>query len=501
MKKAVAYLTPYLEAEKSEKKRTAGKVLLATVKGDVHDIGKNIIGVVLACNNYEVIDLGVMVSADKILNEAIAHDVDIIGLSGLITPSLDEMIHVAEEMQRRSLTLPLLIGGATTSRVHTAVKIEQAYTHGVIHVNDASRAVPVAGKLNSTEKNAFLESIKVEYEKVRENYANSLGKQQYITLDQARKSKFEIGWENYAPATPIKMGVHTVEGSIGVLRNYIDWTPFFHTWELKGHYPKILDSEVVGAQAQSLLDDANALLDKLAANKTLKMKGVYGLFPANADGDDVVVYSSDDHQAQIAIIRTLRQQKKKNENEQYVAMADFIALKSSGITDYIGAFAVTAGLGIEPLLSALEEDHDDYGSILLKAVADRLAEAFAEYLHEKVRTEFWGYAPDETLRNEDLIKEKYQGIRPAPGYPGCPDHLEKLTIWSLLDVEKNTGITLTESLAMHPASSVSGFYYAHPEAHYFGLGKIGEDQVEDIAQRKSVPREEMTKWLRPIIAE
>lgn len=501
MKKAVSYLTPYLEAEKSEKKRTAGKILLATVKGDVHDIGKNIVGVVLACNNFEVIDLGVMVSADKILNEAIAHDVDIIGLSGLITPSLDEMIHVAEEMERRSIKLPLLIGGATTSRVHTAVKIEQAYPHGVIHVNDASRAVPVAGKLNSTEKAPFLESIKVEYAKVRENYAKSLDKQQYISLEKARENKFTIDWETHTPSTPKKLGVHAIECAVQDLRDYIDWTPFFHTWELKGHYPEILQSEKFGTEAQSLLKDANALLNRLADNNSLKMKGVYGIFPAQSDVDDVIVYSPKKEGEILETVRTLRQQKKKNDNEKHVAMSDFIAPKDSNIKDYIGAFAVTAGIGIEPLLEELDKDHDDYSSILLKAVADRLAEAFAEYLHERVRTDFWGYASDEQLNNEDLIKEKYQGIRPAPGYPGCPDHLEKLTIWKLLNVEENTGITLTESLAMHPASSVSGFYYANPEAHYFGLGKILNDQVEDLAQRKEMDLEEMTKWLRPILAE
>lgn len=501
MKKAVAYLTPYLEAEKTSKRRTAGKVLLATVKGDVHDIGKNIVGVVMACNNYEVIDLGVMVSADKILNEAVAQDVDIIGLSGLITPSLDEMIHVAEEMERRSIKMPLLIGGATTSRVHTAVKIEQAYPHGVIHVNDASRAVPVAGKLNSSEKDSFLASIKVEYAKVRENYAKSLDKKQYVSLEKARERKFNIDWSSFTPNKPKTLGIQKIECSIEDLRNFIDWTPFFHTWELKGKYPEILDKEGIGPEAKSLFDDANALLNDLASNKALKMKGVFGIFPAQSDMDDVIVYSEQNNNEIKETIRTLRQQKKKNDDESYIAMSDFIAPKENGVMDYIGAFAVTAGIGIEPMLEELKKDHDDYGSILLKAIADRLAEAFAEYLHTKVRTEFWGYAADEQLTNEDLIKEKYQGIRPAPGYPGCPDHLEKKTIWKLLNAEENTGITLTESLAMYPASSVSGFYYAHPESHYFGLGKILNDQVEDIAKRKEMEMEEMTKWLRPILAE
>lgn len=501
MKKAVAYLTPYLEAEKSGSGKTAGKVLLATVKGDVHDIGKNIVGVVLACNNFEVIDLGVMVPADKILDAAVEHDVDIIGLSGLITPSLDEMIHVAEEMHRRGMQTPLLIGGATTSRVHTAVKIEQAYPHGVVHVNDASRAVPVAGKLNSKERLPYLEAIKEEYEKVRENYAKAQSRKDFISIVDARSNKVPIDWMDYVPTKPKQIGIQSVEVDVKTLRAFIDWTPFFHTWELKGKYPEIFDKPDIGPEAKSIFNDAQAVLDLLAESDALTMKGVFGLFPAQSDGDDILVFG-DEHRLQpIQHFRTLRQQLKKTASEPNIALADFIAPQSSGVKDYVGAFAVTAGLGLEPLVAEKEADHDDYGSIMLKAVADRLAEAFAEYLHLKIRTEAWGYASDERLDNDALIKEKYRGIRPAPGYPGCPDHLEKLAIWDLLEVEKHTGMTLTESLAMHPAASVCGYYLAHPEARYFGLGKILPDQVNDLAERKGMQEEEVSKWLRPVIAD
>ncbi len=497
MKKAVAYLTPYLEAEKSEGGKTAGKILLATVKGDVHDIGKNIVGVVLACNNFEVIDLGVMVPADKILDAAVEHDVDIIGLSGLITPSLNEMIHVAEEMNRRGMKLPVLIGGATTSRVHTAVKIEQAYPHGVIHVNDASRAVPVAGKLNSDDKDNFLTSIREEYVGVRENYAKSRERKTYIPIEEARANAESIEWSSYQATRPKSLGVESISPTVQDLRPYIDWTPFFHTWEIKGKYPEILERPNIGEQAKQLFQDANAMLDRLERENVLGIKGVYGLFEANRIGDDIQLCLEDG--APIEVIRTLRQQQKKVAGEPNLAMADFIA--PEGHEDYAGAFAVTAGLNIETLLAEFEADHDDYQSIMLKAVADRLAEAFAEYLHVRVRREFWGYASDEQLGNDDLIKEKYRGIRPAPGYPGCPDHLEKLAIWNLLNVEDYTGMTLTESLAMQPAASVCGYYIAHPEARYFGLGKILDDQVSDLAQRKGMDRNELEKWLRPVLAE
>ncbi len=501
MKKAVAYLTPYLEAEKSGSGKSAGKVLLATVKGDVHDIGKNIVGVVLACNNFEVIDLGVMVPADKILAAAEENEVDIIGLSGLITPSLDEMIHVAEEMDRRRMQLPLLIGGATTSRVHTAVKIEQAYPHGVVHVNDASRAVPVAGKLNSKDRSAFLAEIKADYEKVRENYAKAQSRKDFISITDARANKVKIDWTNYQPISPQQPGIQEIETDVKTLRDFIDWTPFFHTWELKGKYPDIFEKEGIGPEAKSLFHDAQAVLDRLEALSALTMKGVFGLFPAQSENDDVLVYEDEQRLEAIQYFRTLRQQLKKTSSEPNIALSDFIAPTTSGVKDYIGAFAVTAGLGLEPLVAEKEADHDDYGSIMLKAVADRLAEAFAEYLHWHVRTKAWGYASDEQLDNDALIKEKYQGIRPAPGYPGCPDHLEKLAIWDLLEVEQRTGITLTESLAMHPAASVCGYYIAHPEARYFGLGKILPDQVNDLAKRKGMKEEEVSKWLRPVIAD
>ena len=502
MKKAVAYLTPYLEAEKSENQRTAGKVLLATVKGDVHDIGKNIVGVVLACNNFEVIDLGVMVPADKILDAAESHNVDIIGLSGLITPSLDEMIHVAKEMERRKMTLPLLIGGATTSRVHTAVKIEQAYPHGVIHVNDASRAVTVAGRLKSDNKQAYIDEIKADYIKVRNQYATAQQRKDYLTLEEARKNKTSIDWSNYKPTKPTVQGIQVLEVEIDNLIPYIDWTPFFHTWELKGKYPEIFEREGIGVQARSIYNDAQQVLNDLKASKALKPVAVFGIFPANAiNEDDIEVKLNPVDAAPALIFRTLRQQIKKTAGEPNVALADFIAPKTSGIQDYIGAFAVTSGHGLAALVEAKEADLDDYGSIMLKAIADRLAEAFAEYLHELIRKKYWGYAPDESLSNEALIQEKYCGIRPAPGYPGCPDHLEKLSIWKLLKVDELAGITLTESLAMQPAASVCGYYIAHPEARYFGLGKIMEDQVDDLAERKGMEKEVLAQWLSPVIAE
>lgn len=497
MKKAVAHLTPFIERAKSNKRQTAGKILLATVKGDVHDIGKNIVGVVLACNNFEVIDLGVMVPANVILDAAVKHKVDIIGLSGLITPSLDEMIHVAEEMNRRGMSIPLLIGGATTSRVHTAVRIEKAYAHGVIHVNDASRAVPVSGKLISDERTSFLETIKSEYTQVRQQYANAQSRKTFLPISEARNNSLKIDWSDYKVPVPNQLGVQTITADVETLRQFIDWTPFFHTWELKGKFPEILNRDNIGNQAQKLYNDANVLLDTLASFNNFKPKGVIGIFSANAVMDDIEVYENDQRTRVRCAFHTLRQQIKKTASEANVALADFIAPKGSGIKDYVGVFAVTAGHGLEPLIEARRKDHDDYGIIMLKALADRLAEAFAEYAHLRVRREFWGYAQDEQLVNDDLIREKYRGIRPAPGYPGCPDHLEKKSIWKLLDVEAKAGISLTESLAMDPASSVCGYYFAHPQAHYFGLGKILEDQVEDLASRKEMPIEELKKWLRP----
>ena len=498
MKKAVAWLTPYLEAEKDQGSNSAGKILLATVKGDVHDIGKNIVGVVLACNNFDIIDLGVMVPTDTILNRAVEENVDIIGLSGLITPSLDEMIHVAEEMKRRDMDIPLLIGGATTSRVHTAVKIEPVYNNGVVHVNDASLAVPVAGKLKSVNRGTYLESIEVEYDKVRENYLNASTRKTYISIDQARANRAHIDWKGFQPAVPKKLGVDTIEPDIATLREYIDWTPFFHSWELKGRYPDIFEKEGVGPEAKKLFDDAVGMLYQLEADGMLGLKGVYGLFPAQAVGDDVSILEEDGSVK--ATIHTLRQQSKKAQDAENVALSDYIAPKESGHVDHMGFFAVTAGLNIDHYIAQFEADHDDYSSIMVKALADRLAEAFAEYLHARIRKDFWGYAASESLANDDLIKEKYQGIRPAPGYPGCPDHLEKNTIWELLDVDNQIGISLTESLAMNPAASVCGFYFSHPDSKYFGLGKIQEDQVIDLAKRKNMNKEELEKWLKPNLA-
>jgi len=482
MKKAVAYLLPFIELEKGGKPSSAGKIIMATVKGDVHDIGKNIVGVVLACNNYEVIDLGVMVTADKIIQAAIDQKADVIGLSGLITPSLDEMVTVAKEMEERGLSIPLLIGGATTSKVHTAVKIDQHYTLGqTIHVLDASRAVTVVEQLLGQKKDQYILNLQEEYEKMRVHHANHFQNKKLISLQEARSNAVKLNFDTIIK--PKKLGLTTFSDfDLKLLVPYIDWTPFFRTWELHGKFPEILIDEVVGTQAQNLFDDAQSMLQQIIKEKWLGSKAVVGIFPANSIGDDIEIYDLDGRLAYIQ--RTLRQQTKKASGQNNYALADFIAPKELGIKDYIGGFAVTTGHGIEVKLKQFEEDHDDYSSILLKSLADRLAEAFAEYMHEYVRKEIWAYAASESLKNDELIAEKYQGIRPAPGYPACPDHLEKIGLFELLNVELNTGISLTENLAMLPVSSVSGWYFAHPQAKYFGLGKISKEQVEDVIKRR-----------------
>ena len=506
MKKAVAYLIPYLEEEKLKNNdvRGAGRILLATVKGDVHDIGKNIVGVILGCNNYEIIDLGVMVSAEKILQAAIDHRVDIIGLSGLITPSLDEMVHVAKEMERRGFKTPLLIGGATTSRVHTAVKIAPNYSSPVIHVLDASRSVPVVSNLINPDnkiQSDYIQSIKVEYEKVRIDHSKKRAAKNFVSLSQARQNRFISDWNKIQIKKPEMLGVSVLKNySLSTLHKYIDWTPFFMTWELKGKYPAIFDSDKYGREAKRLFEDANKLLDKIINENLIMASGVFGLFPANTVAiDDVEIYSDDNRKGVKTVFHTLRSQGQKVQEANNLALADYIAPKESGLKDYVGAFAVTAGIGIEKIVEQFEKEHDDYNSIMMKALADRLAEAFAEHLHELVRKKHWGYSSEESLSSEDLIKESYPGIRPAPGYPAQPDHTEKRTIFDLLDVEKNTGITLTESLAMHPAASVCGLYFAHPNAKYFNVGKIGKDQVLDYHKRKGMSIEETERWLRPIL--
>lgn len=505
MKKAVAYLTPFIEEEKNiaSDYREAGKVLMATVKGDVHDIGKNIVGVVLGCNNYQVIDIGVMVSADKIIQTAIDENVDVIGISGLITPSLDEMCFVASEMERRGLKIPLMIGGATTSRIHTAVKIAPNYSQSVIHVLDASRSVPVVSNLiNEDEviRNNFANQIKEEYNLLRENHLKRKNEKQYISINEARKNKPSINWKNYTPKVPNKPGITELTNySLEILRDYIDWTPFFSTWELKGKYPAIFDDVKSGGEAKKLFDDANNLLDEIIKHNLLKVNGVIGLFPANSVDDDIEVYTNENRKNVLTVLHTLRNQTAKAKNSANIALSDFIAPKESHAKDYIGAFAVTTGIGIEALIEKYEKENDDYSSILVKAIADRLAEAFAEHLHEKVRKEYWGYAADETFENAELIKEKYVGIRPAPGYPAQPDHSEKTTIFELLSVEETAGIKLTESLAMYPAASVSGLYFSHPQAKYFNVGKISKDQVLDYHRRKGMSTVEIERWLRPIL--
>lgn len=497
MKKAVAYLTPFIEAEKSGKRSSAGKILMATVKGDVHDIGKNIVGVVLGCNNYEIVDLGVMVSCEKILETARREQVDVIGLSGLITPSLEEMVHVAKEMEREGFDLPLLIGGATTSKIHTAVKIEQHYKKAqTIHVLDASRSVTVVENLLGEKKNAFVKSVKEEYHEIRQRHFNKHQSKDFLSIEDARKNKMQIDWSKTKVTKPSFLGIKSFKSySLVELSNYIDWTPFFATWEMRGKYPDILNDATFGKEAKKLIADARNLLNKIFHNKMLVANAAIGFSPANSAGDDIEVYADNERKKVLTTLHHLRQQNKKAAGQPNLCLSDFIAPKETGIKDYIGAFAVTSGIGIEEWTQKFEKEHDDYNSILLKALADRLAEAFAERLHELVRKEFWGYIPSETLTSDDLIAEKYQGIRPAPGYPACPDHTEKTTLFNLLDAEKNTGIQLTESLAMHPAASVSGWYFSHPESKYFGVGKILKDQVEDYAKRKEMKIEDCERWL------
>ncbi|MFV9614642.1 MAG: methionine synthase [Gammaproteobacteria bacterium] len=506
MKKAVAYLMPYLEAEKGGGIQTNGKILMATVKGDVHDIGKNIVGVVLQCNNYEVIDIGVMVPAETILAEAKKHHVDIIGLSGLITPSLDEMVHMAAEMERLEMNLPLMIGGATTSRIHTAVKIDPKYSDAVVYVADASRAVGVAGELLSDErKKVYVQNIKDEYEVMREQRIKRTANRKTFTLQQARDNAFKADWENYTPPKPAFLGVKVFENySLEELSHYIDWTPFFHAWELAGKYPKILQDEIVGEEATSLFNDAQRMLKQIIDEKWLQARAVIGFFPANSVGDDIELYSDDERVEVKTVLHHLRQQMAKPSDRANSCISDFVAPRdisneASGIKDYVGAFAVTAGVGIDEHVARFEADHDDYSSIMLKALADRLAEAFAECMHGHVRKEFWGYADDEKFSNEELIKETYRGIRPAPGYPACPDHTEKATLWSLLEPDKNAGMTITESFAMLPTAAVSGFYFSHPDAKYFGTGKIKKDQVEDYAKRKGDDISVTERWLAPVL--
>ncbi len=500
MKKAVAHLQPYIEEEKSDDAKSNGKILLATVKGDVHDIGKNIVGVVLQCNNFEVIDLGVMVPAATILQTAKDENVDMIGLSGLITPSLDEMVHVAKEMERQGFDIPLLIGGATTSKAHTAVKIEQNYHAPVAYVPNASRAVGVCQRLlNKTSRDIYAQELAKEYDTVREQHARKKPRSKPVTLAQARENAFKPDFTTL-PVKPANLGVTPVTADLATLRNYIDWTPFFLTWSLAGKYPRILEDEVVGEQAKSLFNDANAMLDKIIEENSLQAKGVIGLFPANRVNDDVEIYTDESRNQIQGVAHHLRQQTLKDKFANY-CLADFVAEKSSGINDYVGAFAVTGGIGEDELADSYIQAGDDYNGIMVKAVADRLAEAFAEYLHEQVRKHYWGYAADESLSNEELIREKYQGIRPAPGYAACPEHTEKQLIWDLLSAEQHTGMKLTESYAMWPGASVSGWYFAHPDAKYFAVAKIQADQVEDYATRKGWTLEEAEKWLGPNLSD
>ncbi|WP_332033464.1 methionine synthase, partial [Kaistella sp.] len=498
MKKAVAYLQPFIEAQKDQTQKANGKILMATVKGDVHDIGKNIVSVVLGCNNYEIVDLGVMVPAEKIIQAAIDHKVDVIGLSGLITPSLDEMVHVADELQRKNLNFPLMIGGATTSKAHTAVKIFPKYSQPVVHVNDASRAVGVVSQLLDQNREQFKADLKADYEDFREKFLNRQVEKEYVPIEEARKQNYKIDWENEIPVKPNTLGIQIIENqNLNELLDFIDWTPFFRSWELYGKYPQILTDEVVGEHATELFYDAQKILKMILDEKLFTAKGIFGIFPANSNESDDIILQND--QEEFAF-RTLRQQHKKSDGKEYLALSDFIAPKSSGIQDYVGAFCVTTGFGTEELAQKYYDQGDDYTAIIVKALADRLAEAFAEFLHHKVRTRTWGYAQNENLQNEDLIAEKYSGIRPAPGYPACPDHLEKLTIWDLLKVKENIGVELTESLAMFPTAAVSGYYFAHPKSKYFGVGKIAEDQLADFASRKNIEIEFARKWLSPNLA-
>jgi 5-methyltetrahydrofolate--homocysteine methyltransferase len=520
MKKAVAVLEPLITKSQEEetlknnsikntadtlpvknKKSNAGKILLATVKGDVHDIGKNIVGVVLGCNSYEVIDLGVMVPAEKILSSAIENNVDIIGLSGLITPSLDEMVHIAKEMERLGIKLPLLIGGATTSRIHTAVKIAPEYSQPVIHVLDASKSVSVVSNLlNSGNKESFAKEIRNEYTALKEDHRKRQNAKNYLSFEEAKANRLLIDRAAFNPIKPNKSGLTVFNDfSLDEIRNYIDWTPFFTVWELKGRYPDIFNNKDYGTEAKKIFVDVNKLLDNIITEKSLTANGVIGLYPANSFNGNIEIYSDEQRHGLAGTLYTIRQQSIKSKGIPNIALSDFIAPKESGIKDYIGLFAVTAGIGIEKLIEKFEREHDDYNSIMVKALADRLAEAFTELLHQKVRKEYWGYANNEEFTGSDLIAEKYQGIRPAPGYPSQPDHSEKLTIWELLEADKNASISLTESLAMYPAASVCGIYFAHPEAKYFSVGRINKDQVEDYRKRKGISLPEAEKWLRPVL--
>jgi 5-methyltetrahydrofolate--homocysteine methyltransferase len=500
MKQAVGYLLPFMEAEKGGAPRKAnGKVLLATVKGDVHDIGKNIVGVVLQCNNYDVVDLGVMVPADRILDEAVKQEADIVGLSGLITPSLDEMVFVAQEMERRGFTVPLLIGGATTSRTHTAVKIEPAYRKGpTVHVLDASRAVGVVSNLLTETQNDFVRDTRADYVKVRESFGRGPARPR-ASLAEARANRFVIDWKSYEAPRPSFLGVRAFGPyDLKELADHIDWTPFFSSWDLVGRYPQILEDDIVGEAARDLYRDARAMLDRILGEGWFEARGVVGLWPANAIGDDIALYADETRTTELARLHTLRQQMSKAEGRPNTALADFVAPVGAG-ADYMGAFAVTAGHGELKAASRFRAAGDDYSAILATSLADRLAEAFAEALHRRVRTELWGYASDERLSIEEIIAEKYRGIRPAPGYPAQPDHTEKATLFRLLQAETHTGMELTESFAMNPPASVSGLYFAHPQAHYFGVGKIERDQVEDYARRKGWTVQTTERWLGPIL--
>jgi len=499
MKRAVAYLQPFIEAEKDGKVEFAGKILMATVKGDVHDIGKNIVSVVLGCNNYEIVDLGVMVPPEKIIQTAIEEKVDIIGLSGLITPSLDEMVFVSKEMEKKNLSIPLIIGGATTSRAHTSVKIAPNYNNTVVHINDASRAVTVVGELLQKDSQVYKDQIRADYDKFREQFLKRGKQKEYIPIEEARRNKLNIDWSTSGIKVPNQLGIQVIHDfDLRKLEEYIDWSPFFRSWDLHGRYPDILKDDLVGEHAQELYEDAQVMLKRILDEKLLKAKAIYGLFPANSINDDDIEVGNGENES---IFLTLRQQLKKREGVPNVALADFVAPKDSGKQDYLGCFCVSTGFGTSGLAAKFEEEHDDYNAIMIKALADRLAEAFAEYLHKEVRTNAWGYAKNENLTNEELIKENYKGIRPAPGYPACPDHLEKTTIWQLLNVDENIGVSLTESLAMFPAASVSGYYFANPEARYFGLGKITEDQLKDYSIRRDISIDEAKKWLNPNLVQ
>ena len=498
MKRAVAYLQPFIEESKDSGASSAGKILMATVKGDVHDIGKNIVSVVLGCNNYEIVDLGVMVPPEKIIEVAKKEQVDVIGLSGLITPSLDEMVYLANEMEKQDMEIPLLIGGATTSKAHTAVKIAPKYTNSVVHVNDASRAVTVVGNLLQENNKVYKEEIRSEYNKFRDQFLNRTKQKSYVSIEEARENKLLIDWETTEIVRPNFLGTQIIENlDLTVLLEYIDWSPFFRSWDLHGKFPDILNDKIVGNQASELYEDAKVLLKEVVDKKLLKAKAVFGLFEANSVKDDIVLK----HENQEFTFLTLRQQLKKKEGVPNIALSDFIAPKESDKLDYIGCFCVSAGFGTAELAAEYEKNNDDYNSIMIKAIADRLAEAFAEYLHKEVRTNYWGYAAAENLSNEELIKESYKGIRPAPGYPACPDHLEKNTIWEILQVKENIGVELTESLAMWPAASVSGYYFGNAGAKYFGLGKIKEDQLKDYTIRRGISNDLAKKWLSPIIAD